>query len=77
MVTGAMAPASVNGVKMMIWLRADISMMPCSIGVSSLSGEELLITENSEGSRSICSALMPRAMRAISRPSRLRSLPSE
>ena len=62
---------------MMIWLREDISKMPCSMGVSRRSGEELLMMENSEGSRSICSWLMPRAMRAISKPSWLRSLPSE
>ena len=76
-VTGAIAPASVNGVSMMIWLRDDISMMPCSIGVSSRSGDELLMMENNEGSASICSREMPRAMRAISSPSWLRSLPSE
>jgi hypothetical protein len=31
-VTGAMAPASVKGVMQTIWLRADISMMPSSMG---------------------------------------------
>ena len=72
-----MAPASVNGVTQTIWLRDDISMMPCSIGVSSFSGELVLMMVKSEGSRSSCSAMMPRAMRAISMPSRMRSLPSE
>ena len=76
-VTGAIAPASVNGVITMIWLRRDISIMPCSIGSSSRSGEEELMMLSSEGSRVICSAEMPRPMRAISMPSRMRARPSE
>ena len=50
MVTGAIAPARVKGVMMMTWPRALISMMPVSIGASSRSGEDELITEISEGS---------------------------
>ena len=44
MVTGAMAPESVNGVTTTIWLRLDISMIPPSMGTSSFSGELVLIT---------------------------------
>ena len=44
-VTGAIAPARVNGVMTMHWLRADISWMPWSITVSYRSGVLALITE--------------------------------
>jgi hypothetical protein len=42
-VTGAMAPANVKGVTMTIWPREDIWMMPSIIGMSSLSGELVLM----------------------------------
>ena len=38
-VTGAIAPASVNGVITMTWLRAENSRIPWHIGTSSRSGE--------------------------------------
>ena len=44
-VTGAIAPAKVNGVIMMSWFRADISWMPWSITVSYRSGVLALMTE--------------------------------
>ena len=76
-VTGAMAPASVNGVTTTTWLADDISMMPCSIGPSYRSGEDALMMVKSDGSLSSWSRLIPRPIRTISRASRLRSLPSE
>ena len=42
--TGAMAPSSVNGVTTTIWLSFAISMMPMAMGMSSFSGELVLIT---------------------------------
>ena len=74
-VTGAIAPASVNGVITTTWLRAENSMMPCSIGVSRRSGELELITVKIDGSRSSVSSSIPRAIRVISRQSRLRCRP--
>ena len=57
-----MAPDKVNGVTTMIWLRADISMMPRSIGMSSLSGELVLMMEISDGWVSSSASVMPRAI---------------
>ena len=74
-VIGAIAPDSVNGVITITWLRADSSMIPCSIGVSSRSGDDELITVNSEGSRSSVSSSTCRAMRVISSTSQLRWRP--
>ncbi len=74
-VTGAIAPASVNGVSTTTWLRRAICNTPSSIGVSSRSGEDELMTVNSDGSRSSASSSIPRARRAISMPSRMRSRP--
>ena len=76
-VIGAIAPASVNGVITIIWLRADIWMMPSSIGWSYRSGDDALMIDKMLGSRSNVSWSTPRAMRAISMPSRLRWRPSE
>ena len=42
-VTGAMAPARVNGVMMSTWPAAAKSMMPSAIGMSSCSGELVLM----------------------------------
>ena len=49
-VTGAMAPARVNGVITMTWLRLENSMIPCSIGVSRRNGELELMTLKIDGS---------------------------
>ena len=76
-VTGAIAPARVNGVMQMTWFRADISRMPWSIGVSSRSGDDELMTVNNDGSRSSVSWSIPRAIRAISMASVIRCRPSE
>ena len=76
-VTGAIAPASVNGVMTTTWLRDDISRMPWSIGVSSRSGDDELMTVKTEGSRSSVASSMPRAIRTISMASRFRCRPSE
>ena len=51
-VTGAIAPASVNGVMHTIWLRSAKAMTPCDIGVSRRSGELVLTTVNTDGSTS-------------------------
>jgi hypothetical protein len=75
-VIGAMAPASVNGVITIGWLCRAISITPSSIGPSYCSGEFELTTVKSDGSRSSCSAEMPRAIRAISIASRMRTAPS-
>ena len=64
-VTGAIAPDSVNGVITIGWLRPDSSIMPCSIGASRRSGDDELMTVNTDGSRSSVSSSTPRAMRAI------------
>ncbi len=74
-VTGAIAPASVNGVITTTWLRRAIWMTPSSIGVSSLNGDDELMTVNSEGSRSSVSSSSPRAILTISMASRMRSRP--
>ena len=50
-VIGAIAPDSVNGVITITWLRDENSMMPCSIGRSRRSGDDELITLNTDGSR--------------------------
>jgi hypothetical protein len=55
-VTGAIAPARVNGVMTTTWLRDEYSIIPCSIGVSRRSGEDELITVKIDGSRSRVSA---------------------
>ena len=52
-------------------------MMPSIIGMSSFSGELVLMIVKTDGSFISCSRLTPRTMRAISIPSTLRSLPSE
>jgi hypothetical protein len=53
-------------------------MIPAAIGESRRKGELVLITVTNEGSRSSCSRLMPpRAIRAISIPSRMRFQPKE
>ena len=77
MVAGAMAPASVNGVSTMTWLWRAISMTPSSMGASMRRGELEFTTVSRLGSRSICSLEIPRAMRVISMPSRMRSRPRE
>ena len=74
-VTGAIAPASVNGVMHTIWPRRANSMIPWSIGASSRSGELELTTVNTDGSRSIVASSTPREMRTISRTSTLRCRP--
>ncbi|CAB4699067.1 unannotated protein [freshwater metagenome] len=74
-VTGAIAPAKVNGVSTTIWLRDENSMMPCSIGMSRRNGELVLMTVKIDGSRSSVSSSIWRAMRTISRQSRLRWRP--
>ena len=51
-VIGAIAPANVNGVMMMIWLRDENSIMPCNIGMSRRNGEDELMIENTDGSLS-------------------------
>ena len=75
-VIGAIAPASVNGVKITGWLWRAISITPSSIGPSYCSGELALTTVVIEGSRSSCSGLAWRAMRVISSESRMRTAPS-
>ena len=45
MVTGAIAPARVNGVMTVAWLRAAYSMMPVHIGSSRRNGDDVLMTE--------------------------------
>jgi hypothetical protein len=76
-VTGAIAPASVNGVMHTTWLRSANAMIPCSIGASRRNGEDEFTTVNTDGSSSSCSSLMPRAMRTISSTSTFRWRPSE
>ena len=61
----------------MTWLRAENSRIPCSIGVSSRSGELELMTVNTDGSRSSVASSMPRAIRTISIASMFRWRPSE
>ena len=73
---GAIAPASVNGVTHVTWLARAISMIPCDIGTSSVSGELVLTIVNTLGSLSSCSAVRPRAMRTISITSMI-ALPAE
>ena len=77
MVTGAIAPASVNGVNTTGWPWRASSMAPSSIGASYTSGELALTTVWMDGSRSSVSWSMPRAMRAISMASLTRVRPSE
>ena len=74
-VTGAIAPASVNGVMHTTWLCAANSMIPWSIGASRRSGELELTTVKTDGSRSIVAWSTPRAMRTISRTSTFRWRP--
>ena len=50
-VIGAIAPDNVNGVITITWLRDENSMMPCSIGRSRRSGDDELMTLNTDGSR--------------------------
>ena len=76
-VTGAIAPARVNGVTTTTWLRAEYCRIPSSMGVSRRSGELLFTMVKMDGSVSSWSSLTPRAMRTISRQSRLRCAPSE
>ena len=71
-VTGAIAPASVNGVTLVIWPWRAISITPIAIGPSSFSGELVLIMVKTEGSVRNCSGDTPRASRAISMPSNKR-----
>ena len=61
-VIGAIAPASVNGVTHVTWLRDAISMMPCDIGTSSVSGELVLTIVNTLGSRSSVGVVDRRAI---------------
>ena len=71
-VTGAMAPASVNGVTQVIWPWRAISIMPIAIGPSSFSGELVLIIVNTEGSAEeplgVDAAGDPRHLDAIEQP---------
>jgi hypothetical protein len=76
-VTGAIAPASVNGVMQTTWLRSANAMIPCSIGKSSRSGELEFTTVNTDGSSSSFASSIPREMRTISSTSRFRCRPSE
>ena len=75
MVTGAIAPASVKGVRTTTWLRLAIWKMPSHIGSSSRSGDEELMMVKSEGSRSSAASSIPRAILTISKASRLRWRP--
>ena len=74
-VTGAIAPASVNGVMQITWFRAEYSRIPWSIGVSSRSGDDELMTVKIDGSRSRVASSTPRTIRAISSASRFRCRP--
>jgi hypothetical protein len=76
-VTGAIAPANVNGVMHTTWLRSAKAMMPCSIGASSRSGELEFTTVNTDGCSSSWASSIPQAIRTISSTSRLRCRPSE
>ena len=76
-VTGAIAPASVNGVTTTTWLRAEYCRIPSSIGVSRRSGELQFTTVKIDGCASRSSWVTPRTMRTISRQSWLRWAPSE
>jgi len=72
-----MAPESVKGVMATGWPIRPISIMPSIIGPSRRSGEEELTIVKRLGSRASRAGSMPRAIRTISRASRMRVRPSE
>ena len=74
-VTGAIAPASVNGVTITGWPRRAKRIAPSSIGQSCLSGLDELMLVKSLGSAKNVSASRPLAIRAISSASSTRSGP--
>ena len=74
-VTGAIAPASVNGVTTTGWPRRAKRIAPSSIGQSCLSGLDELMLVKSRGSAKNRSASIPEAIRAISSTSSTRSGP--
>ena len=76
-VTGAMAPERVKGVMVTGWPWRAISMMPISMGASYCRGEFALTTVKMLGSFTRRSESTPRAMRAISIESRMRSRPRQ
>ena len=76
MVTGAIAPASVNGVTMVGCPRRASRIAPSSIGQSCLSGEEELMLVYMRGRASNSSWVSPPAMRTISITSSTRAVPS-
>ena len=75
MVTGAMAPASVNGVTITGWPRRAKRMAPSSIGQSCFSGLDELMLVKRRGALSNSAWARPQAMRAISITSSTRSGP--
>ena len=76
-VTGAMAPASVNGVTIVGCPRRARRMAPSSIGQSCFSGEDELMLVYMRGVASNASWESPPAMRTISITSSTRAVPSE
>jgi hypothetical protein len=74
-VTGAIAPARVNGVITTAWLRDEYCRMPSSIGSSNRSGELALMMVKMDGCSSRVASSTCRAMRTISRQSMLRCAP--
>ena len=76
-VTGAIAPARVNGVTMVGWPRRARRIAPSSIGQSCLSGDVELMFVNMRGAASNSAWVRPPAMRTISITSSIRSLPRE
>ena len=76
-VTGAIAPASVNGVMIRTWPDAAKSMMPSAMGMSSCSGEFVLITVQVYGRSLNSSAPTPWAMRSSSKQSAICFEPRE
>ena len=65
MVTGVMAPSSVNGVTMTAWPSSASASAPSDIASSSLRGEFTLILPMSPGRVRISFKLMPRAKASI------------
>ena len=76
-VTGAMAPANVNGVMMSTCPALAKSMMPSAIGMSSCSGEFVLMTVQVTGVVRNCSGVKPCAKRSSSKLSAIWPLPRE
>ena len=70
-----MAPMSVNGVTTTGWPQAAIVISPSDIASSKRFGEFTEITVNTAGESTSASRSIPRAMAAISMPSRARSAP--